>query len=179
MRVISIFIAMPTLWAMLFPQIALANQTINTNTKTDFQIKENSLIVKNAPYNYEGYEPVKNLPKTRNEKILDKWKKKQAYKFTSLPQGQFTINASAYTAAADECGKSDGITASGIKVHKGTLACPPQYPFGTKIKIEGYGKFTCEDRGGAIKGNKFDIFMQTKKQAFAFGRRNLTAEVVN
>jgi len=178
MRVISIFVAAPTLWVMLFPQTALANQTINTNTKTDFQTKENISIVKNAPYNYEGYKPVKNLPETKNEKILNKWKKKQAYKFASLPQGKFTINASAYTAAADECGKSDGITASGIKVHKGTLACPPQYPFGTKIKIEGYGKFTCEDRGGAIKGNKFDIYMPTKKQAFVFGRRNLTVEVI-
>lgn len=179
MRVISIFVAVPTFWAMLFPQMALASQTINTNTKTKFQIKENISIVKNAPYNYEGYEPVENFPQTKNEKILAKWEKKQISKYTSLPKGQFTINASAYTAAADECGKSDGITASGIKVHEGTLACPPQYPFGTKIKIEGYGKFTCEDRGGAIKGNKFDIYMPTKKQAFAFGRRNLTAEIIN
>jgi 3D (Asp-Asp-Asp) domain-containing protein len=181
MRVISIFVIVPTLWAMLFPQTALASQTINTNTKTDFQTEKNisAAYLQNAPYNYEGYKPVENLPQTKNEKILAEWRKKQASKFVSLPQGQFVINASAYTAAADECGKSNGITASGIKVHEGTLACPPQYPFGTKIKIEGYGKFTCEDRGGAIKGNKFDIYMPTKKQAFAFGRRSLTAEVIN
>ncbi len=180
MRVISIFVTMPTLWAMLFPQIALADKTINTNTKINFQIRENisTTYAKNIPYNYEGYVPVENFPQTKNEKILSKWKKKQAYNISNLPQGKFSINASAYTAAADECGKSDGITASGIKVHEGTLACPPQYPFGTEIKIEGYGKFVCEDRGGAIKGNKFDIYMPTKKQAFAFGRRNLTAEII-
>jgi 3D (Asp-Asp-Asp) domain-containing protein len=40
------------------------------------------------------------------------------------------------------------------------------------------GTFVCEDRGGAIKGNKVDIFMKTKAEAFAFGRRNLTAKVV-
>lgn len=110
--------------------------------------------------------------------ILSKWQEKQAYLEKSLPKGKFLINASAYTAAADECGKSDGITASGVRVmEKRTLACPPQYPFGTKISIESYGTYTCEDRGGAIKGNHFDIYMETKKQAFAFGRRNLLAEV--
>lgn len=91
----------------------------------------------------------------------------------------FTINASAYTAAADECGKSDGITASGAKVTAyRTLACPPSYTFGTKIHIVGMGDYICEDRGGAIKGNKFDIYMETKKEAFAFGRRQLEAYVV-
>jgi 3D (Asp-Asp-Asp) domain-containing protein len=90
------------------------------------------------------------------------------------------VNASAYTAAADECGKSDGITSSGVKVQaKRTLACPPEYPFGAKIEIDGVGVLQCEDRGGAIKGNHFDIYMETKSEAFAFGRRNLTARVVD
>jgi len=112
-------------------------------------------------------------------KILARWREKQVRLWNSLPQGPFTINASAYTAAADECGKSDGITASGLKVtEKRTLACPPNFPFGAKISIEGMGEFRCEDRGGAIKGNHVDIYMETKKEAFAFGRRNLVAEVI-
>jgi 3D (Asp-Asp-Asp) domain-containing protein len=96
-----------------------------------------------------------------------------------LPRGSFIANASAYTAAADECGKSDGITASGKMVQANhTLACPRSYKLGTRIAIEGMGTFVCEDRGGAIKGNHFDIYMPTKKQAFAFGRRNLVANVI-
>ncbi|MDP1845999.1 MAG: 3D domain-containing protein [Candidatus Moranbacteria bacterium] len=96
-----------------------------------------------------------------------------------LSSGSFIANASAYTAAADECGKSDGITASGKRVQANrTLACPRQYKFGTKIEIDGMGTYVCEDRGGAIKENHFDIYMQTKKEAFAFGRRNLIASVV-
>jgi 3D (Asp-Asp-Asp) domain-containing protein len=117
---------------------------------------------------------------SKEEKILARWKEKQAHLWKALPSGRFTINASAYTAAADECGKSDGITASGLKVEeKRTLACPPQYPFGTRISIEGVGELRCEDRGGAIKGNHFDIYMETKKDAFTFGRRNLLAEVLH
>lgn len=167
MRIISILMALIVLWVMLIPQIAIASEIARANeTQTKFKIQENielldGFIQKNnlSPYIHEGYRPIKN---------------------STAQSNQFIINASAYTAAADECGKSDGITASGAKVkeHR-TLACPKQYKFGTKIKIEGYGTYICEDRGGAIKGNKFDIYMQTKKEAFAFGRRNLKAEVIN
>jgi len=114
------------------------------------------------------------------EKMLNRWKEKQSSLWKTLSKEKFMINASAYTAAADECGKTDGITASGLKVEeKRTLACPPSYPFGTKISIEGIGILRCEDRGGAIKGNHFDIYMETKSEAFAFGRRNLVAEIVD
>jgi 3D (Asp-Asp-Asp) domain-containing protein len=110
---------------------------------------------------------------------LIKIRKKRPANMSLVTSGSFVVNASAYTAAADECGKSDGITASGKKVQANrTLACPKQYKFGTKIEIDGMGTYVCEDRGGAIKANHFDIYMQTKKEAFAFGRRNLIASIV-
>jgi 3D (Asp-Asp-Asp) domain-containing protein len=180
MRIISIIASLPMLWAMLFPQHALANEIINTNTKIEFETDSIlSKIDKKIPYNFEGYIPekVRTLEEIQSDKILAKWEEKR--KKADFPKGNFIVNASAYTAAADECGKSDGITASGLKVkEKRTLACPPSYPFGIKVKIEGVGTLVCEDRGGAIKGNHFDIYVETKKEAFAFGRRNLLAEVV-
>lgn len=131
---------------------------------------------KESEEEYLSMEPAAISPE---EKALARWREKQADKWAALPEGSFEINASAYTAAADECGKSDGVTASGLLVTENrTLACPPQYPFGAKIAIEGYGTYRCEDRGGAIKGNRFDIYMETKREAFAFGRRTLIAEVV-
>lgn len=125
----------------------------------------------------ESVEPEKTPEDLERERILARFSDK--IEKANLPAGKFEINASAYTAAADECGKSDGITASGVLVKENrTLACPKQFPLGVKIRIEGFGTFVCEDRGGAIKNNHFDIYMQTKKEAFAFGRRNLMAEVV-
>lgn len=117
---------------------------------------------------------------TKEDKMLLRWKEKQAKLWEKLEVGKkFTVNASAYTAAADECGKSDGITASGLKVAENrTIACPREFPFGTKLRIAGMGEYRCEDRGGAIKGNKVDIYMETKKEAFAFGRQNLEAEII-
>ena len=183
--------ALPMLWATLFPQYALASEVTNTGeTKTNFEIQgdivllsgmtmKNPEIVVATPYAFAGYEPVKTEEEIARDKVLDKWRAKQEAKWKNLPKGKFTVNASAYTAAADECGWNTGITASGLKVKENhTIACPPEFPFGAKIEIEGYGIYSCEDRGGAIKGNHIDIYMETKAEAFAFGRRNLTAEVV-
>ncbi|MCK9378928.1 MAG: 3D domain-containing protein [Candidatus Moranbacteria bacterium] len=178
MRTISILLSVPMLWVMLFPQVALAAEADNTNIKIE---NKNNLENIKIPYNYPGYVPVqvKTQEDVKNDLALAKWKKKQTFLWDNLPKGKFTINASAYTAAADECGKSDGITSSGLKVAENrTLACPPNFPFGTKIQIDGMGVYNCEDRGGAIKGNHIDIYMQTKAEAFAFGRRNLIAQVV-
>jgi 3D (Asp-Asp-Asp) domain-containing protein len=171
---------------------------INTNTTRATEIESGlpAIPVKIASYDFKKdpfsldwtftienkqgeNKEVTTAPLSPEEKMLERWKKKQGHLWTALPKEKFTVNASAYTAAADECGKSDGITASGLKVaQKRTLACPSSFPFGTKIAIEGMGEFRCEDRGGAIKGNKVDIYMETKQEAFAFGRRNLMAEVI-
>ncbi|MDX9913029.1 MAG: 3D domain-containing protein [Candidatus Moranbacteria bacterium] len=182
MRITNVLVLLIAI--MLLPKITLANQTKAIDEEAlKFKIKNNIIYIQDIPVGYKipaiEKEEIAPAVDARDEKILSTWKKKQDNQWKSLREGKFTINASAYTAAADECGKSDGVTASGVKVQeKRTLACPPQYPFGAKIKIEGYGTYTCEDRGGAIKGNKFDIYMQTKSDAFAFGRRNLEAEIV-
>ncbi|MCX6765444.1 MAG: 3D domain-containing protein [Candidatus Moranbacteria bacterium] len=187
MELISIIATLPIAGGLTFGTPTIVEEPINTNTKIEFVVEKNIQLnngfvesKNNIPYNSESYKPVKGEEEIKREEKLSKWEEKQAHLKSNLPKEKFTGNFSAYTAAADECGKSDGITASGLKVKgKRTLACPPQYPFGTKVKIEGYGTYVCEDRGGAIKSNHFDIYMETKSQAFAFGRRHLEAEVVD
>ena len=162
MDIISIVAALPLLMNVATVPVTEAKETVDTNTKTEISIEESK---------------PKSEQELKNEKLINKWKEKQEKMWKTLPKEKFIINASAYTAAADECGKSDGITASGLKVKENrTLACPPAFPFGAKIKIEGVGILICEDRGGAIKGNHFDIYVETKKEAFAFGRRNLSQD---
>lgn len=175
------------LLAIILPQLASANETnTDTKTKNTFTYFLNLLSpdIAEAKEQVEIVTEIKKEEKTpeelKNEAILAKWKVKQTAKWDKLPKESFTINASAYTASADECGNDKGITSSGIKVQVNrTIACPPEFPFGAKLEIEGMGTYICEDRGGAIKGNKIDIYMETKAEAFAFGRRNLTAKVVN
>jgi 3D (Asp-Asp-Asp) domain-containing protein len=179
---------LPLLWATIVPESAWAAKlAVSNETQINFKIKNDIGLVNGVAYtqyelipiprNLPGYEPVKDAEEIKREAILTRFKEK--LERSTLPEGKFTINASAYTEAADECGKSDGITASGVRVKENrTLACPSWVPFGAKVNIEGYGTYTCEDRGGAIKGNHFDIYVKTKKQAFAFGRQKLLAEII-
>ncbi|MFA5961484.1 MAG: 3D domain-containing protein [Parcubacteria group bacterium] len=156
----------------------------SNQTKINFNIVENILTI--GQTNVCMAEELAPTAEVMAEKKVEEVKKeenvietKKVPNNSNLPEGKFIINASAYTAAADECGKSDGITASGKKVKENeTIACPKNFAFGTKVNIEGYGTYICQDRGGAIKGNKIDIYMETKAQAFAFGRRNLVAQIV-
>ncbi len=183
MRIIKIALILLGLAAVMLPEITLASETSSPDTKTninfsgvpDFLLPKPVLAAELTKTTDE----VKTVEDPESEEILAKWKAKQAERWDNLPTEPFTINASAYTASADECGNDKGITASGLKVRANrTIACPASFPFGVKLKIEGYGTFVCEDRGGAIKGNHIDIYMETKKEAFAFGRRSLNATIV-
>ena len=96
-----------------------------------------------------------------------------------------TFEVTAYTAGYESTGKSPdhpayGITASGNYVKENyTIACPRRYPFGTEIYIEHFDNvFTCEDRGGAIRGRKLDVYMGDLDEAIKFGRKTLKIEVI-
>ena len=74
--------------------------------------------------------------------------------------------------------KKIGVTASGTKAEPGTIAADTNvYPFGTRMKVPGYGWGTVEDRGGAIKGGKIDLFFKSHKEALEWGRQTITVEV--
>lgn len=75
--------------------------------------------------------------------------------------------------------KKVGITASGARARVGTIAADTGlYPFGTKMFVPGYGWGVVEDRGGAIKGQRIDLFHRTHRQALEWGRKKVTVRVV-
>lgn len=78
----------------------------------------------------------------------------------------------AYCPCVKCCGKTDRITASGVKAIEGiTIATDKSIPFGTKIYIDGVGERIVQDRGGAIKGNRIDLFFDSHQDALNFGRQ--------
>lgn len=83
-----------------------------------------------------------------------------------------------YSSTVDQCDGDPFITSSGAHVHEGTMACPPQYAFGTKIEIEGMGTFVCEDRGGKIKDNHFDMWFETRAEALQWGKKIIEARII-
>lgn len=105
-------------------------------------------------------------------------------------RGDFTARkaikmvATAYEAGPRSTGKRPGdkgygITASGARAKRGTVAVDPRViPLGTKLYIKSltpgvpdYGFAIAQDTGGAIKGNKIDLFMNTVWECMQFGRR--------
>ena len=97
---------------------------------------------------------------------------------TASTNGGTTYKITAYCPCAKCCGKTNGMTASGTKATAGrTVAASSKFAFGTKLNIGGH-IYTVEDRGGAIKGNKIDIFVNTHSEALQWGVRYLTVSVV-
>lgn len=93
---------------------------------------------------------------------------------STQPNGKtISVEATAYTAYCSGC---SGITATGIDLkanpYEKVIAVDPNViPLGTKVFVEGYGHAVAADTGGAIKGNKIDIHVPTKDQAYNWGRK--------
>lgn len=105
----------------------------------------------------------------------------------SISVGDYTFKASevlknvtltAYTAGPESTGKDVGdkgygLTASGTKVEEGrTIAVDTSViPMGWWVYIEGVGLRRAEDKGGAIKGKKIDVYFDDVDVATKFGRK--------
>lgn len=83
--------------------------------------------------------------------------------------GQFKLTA--YCPCSKCCGKwAGGITSTGAMAKANhTIAVDPSViPYGTKVIINGQ-TYVAEDCGGAIKGQRIDIYFDTHSEALDFG----------
>ena len=97
---------------------------------------------------------------------------------TAVIDGQ-TYKITAYCSCSKCCGKSTGRTASGTQATAGrTVAASSKFAFGTKLNIGGH-IYTVEDRGGAINGNRIDIYVNSHSQALQWGVKYLPVSVAN
>jgi 3D (Asp-Asp-Asp) domain-containing protein len=96
------------------------------------------------------------------------------------------MDVTAYCPCKKCCGsRAKGITSSGrpVSYNDGHFIAADikVLPYGTKVIVPGYNDgnpVEVIDRGGAIKGNHVDIFMQTHPQAVEWGKRRLEVQVV-
>ena len=92
-----------------------------------------------------------------------------------------TVSATAYTAYCAGC---SGTTATGQNLranpNQKVIAVDPRViPLGSKVWVEGYGTAIAGDTGGAIKGNKIDVFIPSQSAALQWGRKNITIKVLD
>ncbi|MBQ5696118.1 MAG: 3D domain-containing protein [Clostridium sp.] len=112
-----------------------------------------------------------------NKKVDKEKSKENESKETSTSyKATYTMEATAYT--------GDSITATGttpIRNEEGlsTIAVDPSViPLGSKVYIPGYGEAIASDTGSAIKGNKIDLFFNSKDECAKWGRQNVTLYIL-
>jgi len=151
-----------------------AEMTNETN-KRQFYLPEkkiNKLIEKKEYISSEQIEEPKTI-----EEAID---------FNQYPSTK--VVATGYTAGAESTGKSPdhpeyGITYSGLKVTRdlySTIAADLDvFPLGTILYIPNYGYGVVADIGGAIKGNKIDLYFDTVDEVYSeWGKREVEVYVV-
>ncbi|MGE7623756.1 LysM peptidoglycan-binding domain-containing protein [Viridibacillus sp. NPDC096237] len=103
---------------------------------------------------------------------------------TSTPQQggkTMTVRATAYTAYCTGC---SGVTATGydLRANPGAKVIavdPSVIPLGSRVWVEGYGEAIASDTGGAIKGNRIDVFIPDNNKVYQWGVRNVTIKVLD
>lgn len=100
-------------------------------------------------------------------------------------------HATAYDASYRSTGKRPGdrgygITATGAQAVYGVVAVDPSViSLGSKLYIEApdkswvYGYAVAADTGGAIKGQRIDLFFNTEKEALEFGSRKANVYIID
>ena len=110
----------------------------------------------------------------------------EAFDWSKYPKT--TVIATGYTAGYESTGKNEshpeyGITYSGVKVKRdlySTVAADLSvFPIGTILFIPEYGYGVVADKGGAIKGNKVDLYYETVEDVYnKWGKKEVDVYVV-
>lgn len=181
---------------------------VNNQLKTDINDLNKCLTDKTAEIRVLE-EQLENL-KSENDKLLERiqeLEKVEKQKAKTVSRGKSrasSFKATAYDLSVNSCGKpvgskGYGVTANGTNLagksrkQAMTVAVDPKViKLGSELKItfpkpyEHFtGVYTANDTGGAIKGNKIDIFMgdfksnKTHQSVWDFGVRDVKVEIIN
>ncbi len=151
-------------------------------TKTYEVVKENGQVVAK---NLQS----KNVVKESKKQVVAVGTKTVVASAATVSRGssepasgkEFYVTATAYTPNCTGC---SGISATGINLKSNSglkvIAVDPSViKLGSKVWVEGYGTAIAGDTGGAIKGNRIDILVQSESQASNWGVRKVRIKVLN
>ena len=139
----------------------------------------------------EGQEEVKTIEILENGKVVST---KTESKILKAPKPQIVLTGTVQLASrggvdfsytekrrmmATAYTHTGNRTATGTIARVGAVAVDPKViPLGTKLYIDGYGFARAEDTGGAIKGDRIDLFLNTAEETKRFGRRWVTVYIL-
>lgn len=147
--------------------------------------KENNKVINKKLINEIKEEPkdevvfVGTKPKTK--KVTDKNETSNTSQGESKVNGKtLTMDSTAY---GPDCSGCSGKSATGMDLTgtaKVVAVDPNVIPLGSKVWVEGYGEAIAGDTGGAIKGNKIDVLMESEAKASSeWGRRTVKVKILD
>ncbi|WP_019241789.1 MULTISPECIES: 3D domain-containing protein [Bacillus] len=151
---------------LIFPNQNLVIHKTNTTVKNTTQENVKNENQKEQSKSEEPVEqPVKNDVTTSVEGDVVK---------------TLTMEATAYSETGEG---TTGMTATGLNLRanpnlKVIAVDPKVIPLGTKVYVEGYGYATAEDTGGAIKGNRIDVFIPSETEVNQWGRKQVQVKIL-
>ncbi|EAH1340140.1 peptidase M23, partial [Listeria monocytogenes] len=92
---------------------------------------------------------------------------------------ELTVTATAYSKAEPGMGH---MTATGIDLNDNSRVIavdPSVIPLGSKVYVEGYGQAIAADTGGAIKGNKIDVHLNSVQEANNWGVKQVKVQILD
>ncbi|HLS22419.1 MAG TPA: 3D domain-containing protein [Pseudogracilibacillus sp.] len=145
------------------------------HTEREITLQKRTLKARTTPATYVSSNQIE-IPRTLEETI----------DFSKYPRKK--VVATGYTAGVESTGKSEGhpqygITYSGVQVTRdlySTIAADLSvFPLGTILYIPDYGYGVVTDIGGAIKGNKIDLYFETVEDVYnEWGKREIEVFVI-
>ncbi|MEB5479561.1 peptidoglycan-binding protein [Shouchella clausii] len=126
-------------------------------------------------------EPAEESAPAKSEQPAEEASKPAEDSKTTEGTATYQMEATAYSA---DCNGCSGVTATGIDLkanpnQKVIAVDPSVIPLGSRVYVEGYGEAIAGDTGGAISGNKIDVFVPSQSDAVNFGRKTVKVTVLN
>lgn len=190
------------------PEKYILNHELTSEIKEDITIEitlkpepapeptpEKTQEEQNTKQEVKTVKQTENVKKTQNAEKVQKTKKSSSVSYSADKENftvaigneqvkvkkMYVMKGTAYTYGDD----GGNVTATGVSTKRGIVAVDPKViPLGSRLYIRTpsgdyiYGYAVAADTGGAIKGKKIDIFVETEKEAYNFGRRNLEVYVL-
>jgi 3D (Asp-Asp-Asp) domain-containing protein/lysozyme family protein len=126
-------------------------------------------------------EPAEESAPAKSEQPAEEAPKPAEDSKTTEGTATYQMEATAYSA---DCNGCSGVTATGIDLkanpnQKVIAVDPSVIPLGSRVYVEGYGEAIAGDTGGAISGNKIDVFVPSQSDAINFGRKTVKVTVLD
>ncbi|MGN7285198.1 peptidoglycan-binding protein [Shouchella rhizosphaerae] len=126
-------------------------------------------------------EPAEESAPAKSEQPAEEAPKTEEDSKTTEGTATYQMEATAYSA---DCNGCSGVTATGIDLkanpnQKVIAVDPSVIPLGSRVYVEGYGEAIAGDTGGAISGNKIDVFVPSQSDAINFGRKTVKVTVLD